>query len=53
MAISTRSCSQKKKEYTTPRMVDFGSIESMTGDCFGICFDGMNGGLYGSPFSGA
>ena len=52
MAVSTKS-RRDKKTYTTPRIADFGSIESTTGDCFGICFDGINGGLYGEPFSGA
>ena len=34
---------QPKKPYCTPRVVDFGTIETMTGECFGICLDGENG----------
>ncbi len=36
---------RRKKPYAAPRVVDFGAIEAMTGDCFGICLDGTNGGL--------
>ena len=36
-----------KKAYATPRVVDFGAIDVMTGDCFGYCLDGENGGWYG------
>ena len=39
--------SRKKRAYVTPRVVDFGSIEETTGDCFGYCLDGENGGLFG------
>ena len=38
---------QQKKPYLTPRIVDFGSIEALTGDCWGFCLDGMNGGMWG------
>ena len=38
---------QQKKSYVAPRVVDFGAIEAMTGDCFGFCIDGENGGLFG------
>ena len=36
-----------KRAYFTPQVVDFGPIEEMTGDCFGYCLDGENGGLFG------
>ena len=35
-----------KRAYASPRVVDFGSIEVMTGDCLGLCLDALNGGLY-------
>ena len=35
--------SQAKKQYVAPRLVDFGRIEVMTGECIGICLDGNNG----------
>lgn len=38
---------ERKKTYVAPRVVDFGAIEALTGDCFGFCLDGVNGGLYG------
>ena len=38
---------QRKKAYVAPRVVDFGAIELMTGDCLGLCLDGANGGLFG------
>lgn len=41
--------SERKKPYLTPRIVDFGSIEDMTGDCWGPCEDGMNGGQDWDP----
>ena len=34
---------QPKKPYSIPRLVDFGAIEFMTGECYGICLDGENG----------
>jgi len=34
---------QQKKQYFTPRIVNFGAIEAMTGECVGICIDGENG----------
>ena len=34
---------QQKKPYSVPRVVDFGAIETMTGECVGICLDGENG----------
>ena len=37
--------SGQKKLYSTPRLVDFGAIQAMTGDCFGFCTDGTNGGM--------
>ena len=37
----------RKRAYASPRVVDYGTIEMMTGDCFGFCLDGENGGLYG------
>lgn len=52
MAVSSKSWS-RKKPYSTPQIVDFGTIEAVTGDCFGLCLDGMNGGLYGRPMPGA
>ena len=33
----------KKKPYCAPRMVDFGAIELVTGECVGTCIDGENG----------
>lgn len=36
---------QPKKQYATPSVVDFGSIELTTGDCSGFCTDGTNGGM--------
>ena len=38
---------QLKKAYVAPRVVDFGAIEVMTGDCLGLCVDGENGAFYG------
>ena len=38
---------RRKKPYLTPRIVDFGAIEAMTGDCWGFCTDGFNGGMWG------
>ena len=35
-----------KKAYSAPRIVDFGSIETTTGDCLGFCLDALNGGLF-------
>lgn len=32
-----------RKPYSTPRVVDFGPIATMTGECYGICLDGENG----------
>ena len=37
----------RKRAYVAPRVVDYGAIEMMTGDCFGFCLDGENGGLFG------
>ena len=37
-----------KKEYATPRVVDFGAIEVTTGDCMGLCLDGTNFARMGS-----
>ena len=39
---------KQKRAYVAPRVVDFGAIEVMTGDCFGFCLDGENGGLIGN-----
>lgn len=44
-----RNCQRRKKTYATPRVVDFGAMDVMTGDCFGLCLDGMNGGLFWGP----
>ena len=44
--MSTRK-NPKKKTYVAPRVVDFGAIEVMTGDCLGLCLDGVNGAFYG------
>ena len=44
-----RGRQRRKKPYVTPRVVDFGAIDAMTGDCFGLCLDGMNGGLFWGP----
>ena len=38
---------KRKRTYVAPRVVDFGVIEVVTGDCFGHCLDGENGGLFG------
>ena len=38
---------KQKRAYVPPHVVDFGAIEVMTGDCFGFCEDGVNGGYYG------
>ena len=43
MAIRTK----QKKAYVAPRVVDFGAIEAMTGDCLGLCLDGEHAGFYG------
>ena len=40
---------RSRRAYVAPRVVDFGAIELMTGDCLGLCLDGMNAGLYGWP----
>ena len=37
----------QRKPYVAPRVVDFGAIEVMTGDCLGFCVDGENGSHYG------
>ena len=34
---------ERKKPYSVPQLVDFGTIETMTGECVGICLDGNNG----------
>ena len=34
-----------KKPYSTPRVVDFGTIADMTNGCNGICTDGESGGM--------
>ena len=39
-----RTWEKPKKVYATPCVVDFGAIDVMTGDCFGYCLDGQNGG---------
>ena len=36
---------KQRKVYFAPCIVDFGAIEAMTGDCWGVCEDGMNGGM--------
>lgn len=36
----------EKRTYAAPRVVDFGSIEVMTGDCIGLCMDALNAGFY-------
>lgn len=36
-----------KRAYVAPRIVDFGSIDVMTGDCLGLCLDAINAGFYG------
>ena len=41
---NSEPCRQQKKTYSTPRLVDFGSIVVMTDGCLGICADGENGG---------
>ena len=33
----------QKQTVLTPRMVDFGAIELVTGECVGTCIDGENG----------
>jgi len=38
---------KQKKAYVAPHVVDFGAIDEMTGDCFGFCEDGVNGGYFG------
>lgn len=38
---------KQKKAYLAPRVVDFGTIESMTGDCLGLCLDGEHFGWFG------
>ena len=38
---------QQRRAYVAPRVVDFGAIEVMTGDCLGLCLDGENGAFYG------
>ena len=43
MAIRTK----QKKAYVVPRVVDFGAIEAMTGDCLGLCLDGEHAGWFG------
>lgn len=40
---------RQKKQYSTPQVVDFGGIEAMTGDCWGFCADGVNGGMDSGP----
>ena len=39
----------QKKPYRAPCIVDFGDIVSMTGDCWGFCTDGVNGGRWSGP----
>ena len=36
---------EKKKPYTAPCVVDFGTIVDMTDGCNGICTDGESGGM--------
>lgn len=43
VAIRTK----RKKAYVAPRVVDFGAIEAMTGDCLGLCVDGEHFGWFG------
>lgn len=38
-------CRQSRKPYSTPRIVDFGTIVDMTDGCNGICTDGESGGM--------
>ena len=38
------SARQPRKPYSAPRIVDFGTMEAMTGDCFGPCPDGTHAG---------
>jgi len=38
---------KQKKAYVVPRVVDFGTIETMTGDCLGLCVDGEHHGWFG------
>ena len=40
---------RSRRSYVAPRVVDFGAIELMTGDCLGLCLDGMHLGYYGWP----
>jgi len=40
---------RNKRPYCRPSIVDFGRIEAMTGDCWGFCADGTNGGEYWGP----
>ncbi|MCY3819471.1 MAG: hypothetical protein OXH52_08925 [Gammaproteobacteria bacterium] len=40
-----RESRRQKKVYSAPLIVDFGAIDAMTGDCYGFCLDGMNGGM--------
>ena len=38
---------ERKRAYVAPRVVDFGTIETMTGDCLGLCVDGEHHGWFG------
>ena len=38
---------KRRKAYVVPRIVDFGAIEVMTGDCLGLCIDGESAGFFG------
>ena len=40
-----QACRQSKKPYSTPRVVDFGTIVDMTDGCLGMCVDGESGGM--------
>jgi len=40
-----RTHRRPKREYAAPLVADFGAIDAMTGDCYGFCLDGLNGGM--------
>lgn len=43
--LQRKTSQQPRRPYRAPYIVDFGSIEEMTGDCLGVCVDGEGGGM--------
>lgn len=43
--LERKASNRPKRQYRTPYLVDFGTIEDVTGDCLGVCVDGEGGGM--------